>query len=181
MEALVSIARIVKTRGIRGEVVADLLTDFPERFEGLGSLLLVAPGKHFQETLEAFWFHKHRIILKFADRDSPEDVAELIGCEIQIPIEERIDLPEDTYFDSELEGCEVFQGGRRLGRVSDLLKVGDSATNLVIVDSEDREFMVPFVHEFIRSVSIAQRRIDVELPPGLLELAAKRRGKSSSK
>jgi 16S rRNA processing protein RimM len=179
LKDLVSVARIVKSRGVRGEVAADLLTDFPERFEQLHSISIIGPGKHFEESLEEYWFHKNRIILKFAGRDSPEDVRELIGCEVRIPVEDRVDLPADAYYDSELVGCELFQRGRPLGRVTDLLKVGDSVTNLVIVDSEGREFMVPFIHEFIRSVAIEQGRIEAELPPGLLDLAVETSTKKS--
>ncbi len=180
MKDLVSVARIVKSRGVRGEVAAELLTDFPERFEELHTVAVAGPEKHFEESLEAFWFHKNRVILKFAGRESPEAVQELIGCEVRIPAEERVELPADTYFDSELVDCEIVQMGRSLGRVVDVLKVGDGITNLVVVDSEDRELLVPFIHEFIRSVSIEERRIEVELPPGLLELAVERRGKRNS-
>lgn len=179
MKDRVSIARIVKSRGVRGEVAADLLTDFPERFEELHSVSIVGPGRHFEESLEGYWFHKNRIILKFVGRDSPEDVRELIGCDIRIPAEDRVDLPAGAYFDSELVGCEVVQRGRSLGRVADLLKVGDSVTNLVVVDLENREFMVPFIHEFVRSVNIDEQRIEVELPPGLLDLAVGPPGKKS--
>jgi 16S rRNA processing protein RimM len=112
-------------------------------------------------------------------RDSPEDVQELIGCDVRIPVEDRVELPADTYFDSELVGCEIVQGGRSLGHVADLLKVGDGVTDLVVVDDENREFIVPFIHEFIRSVVIDERRIEVELPPGLLDLAVKAPGKKS--
>ncbi len=179
MKDLVSIARIVKPRGVRGEVAAELLTDFPERFQELRSVLIVGPGKSLEEFLEEYWFHKNRIILKFVGRDSPEDVRELIGCDVRIPAEDRVDLPAGAYFDSDLVGCEIVQRGRSLGRVADLLKVGDSVTNLVVIDLENREFMVPFIREFVRSVVIDERRIEVELPPGLLDLAVEPPGKKS--
>lgn len=180
MKDLISIAKIVKPRGVRGEVAADLLTDFPERFEALGSVTIVGPGGYYEEELEAYWFHKNRVILKFVGRGTPEDVRDLVGCDVCIPPEQRVDLPSDTYFDSELSGCELVQGDRSLGRVVDLLRVGDTVTNLVAVDDENREFMVPFIHEFVRAVHIEARRIEVELPPGLLELAVQSRAKKRS-
>ena len=79
MEELVAIARIVKTRGIKGEVVAELLTDFPERFEGLTKVIggARATAKRADLKIEDHWFQKDRIVLKFAGFDSIEDSGRL--------------------------------------------------------------------------------------------------------
>ncbi|MBK9766535.1 MAG: hypothetical protein IPP63_05690 [Chloracidobacterium sp.] len=67
MEELVTIAKIVKTRGLKGELVADLLTDFPQRFEGLESVTAVRPdGSMLSLNLDDFWFQNGRVILRFA-------------------------------------------------------------------------------------------------------------------
>ncbi len=174
MESLVSIARIVKTRGLRGEVAAEILTDFPDRFEIVERVYLNAPGKAFVERLEGFRLHRGRVILKFRDRDRLEEVEALVGCEVQVPDSERVALPEDVFFDSDLKGCRVFQRDDLLGRVDSVLKIGGDASNLVVVDAHDREFMIPMAREFIRGVDVRDRRIDVELPPGLVELSVER-------
>jgi 16S rRNA processing protein RimM len=57
MEELVAIAKLVKTRGIRGELVADILTDFPDRFEDLETVTAVLPdGSRRELKIENFWF-----------------------------------------------------------------------------------------------------------------------------
>ncbi len=71
MEDLVAIARLARVRGLRGELVADVLTDFPERFEDLESVTAILPGGERQDLkIEKFWFQKNRIVLKFKGFDS---------------------------------------------------------------------------------------------------------------
>ena len=66
MEELVAIARIVRPRGLKGEVVAEVLTDFPERFELLQTVSAVRPtGETFELKIEKFWFQSGRVVLKF--------------------------------------------------------------------------------------------------------------------
>jgi 16S rRNA processing protein RimM len=177
----VSVARILKTRGIRGEVAAEILTDFPERFAQLDRVFVSAPQGDFEESLERFWFHKNRVILKFKDRDRPHEVQELVGGDVWVPDSERVEAPEGFYFDSDLVGCQVIQQGRLLGHVDGIMRVGESPANLVIVDSENREFMVPLVGGFITGVYTERKTIEVDLPAGLLELAVDRGGSKARK
>lgn len=180
MKPSVAIARIVKTRGIRGEVAAEILTDFPERFSALKTVRLESDSHASQERLEGFWFHKNRIILKFSGRDRPEQVRELIGCFILVPESQRVKLPAGAFFDDDLKGCEVWEGAELLGRVVDLFKVSGAATNLVVRTADDRELMIPMVAEIVWSVDVAEARIGVALPQGLRELAASPAGRKGS-
>ena len=85
-EALLAVARAVKTRGLKGEIVAELLTDFPERFDGLKELTAIAPARRvFQLKLERHWFQGPRIVLKFSGYDTPEAAQALVGCELAVP------------------------------------------------------------------------------------------------
>src|SRR6267154_759755 len=83
---LISVARIARTRGLRGEVVADLLTDFPGRFEALESVIAIAPdGSRRSLQIEEHWFQAKRIIFKFAGYDSIDEARELAGSQLAIP------------------------------------------------------------------------------------------------
>jgi 16S rRNA processing protein RimM len=171
LDQLVAIAKITKIHGIRGEVVAFLLTDFPERFRDLGKVYLKGADCTGWEEIERFRFHKNRVILKFRGRERPETVQDLVGCELQIPESERVELPEDTYFDSDLRGCAVLEGEVALGSVTDVFKAGQGTVNLVVTAEDGREFMVPLVKEFVLDISVRERVIRVKLPPGLVDLA----------
>ena len=174
MSQFVSVAKITRTHGIRGEVTAILLTDFPDRFRLLRKVHLYSDAVSGWEEIERYRFHKDRVILKFTGRERPHEVNDLLGCDVQIPESDRIELPADTYFDSDLLNCQVFDGERSIGKVVDLLKAGADCVNLVIETSDGREIMVPLVNAFVRQVDVGAARISVELPPGLEELSAER-------
>ena len=97
-EELVAVARIVRTRGIRGEVIAEVLTDFPERFEGLEEAIgLFADGRRKPLEIEKFWFQNDRVVLKFAGYDSIDDAEKLRDAEVCVPEGEAVELEEGEY------------------------------------------------------------------------------------
>src|SRR5918911_3866517 len=169
---LVAVARAVKTRGLRGELVADLLTDFPERFEGLESLIAVAPGGERRElTLEEHWFHGGRIVLKFTGYDSVEEASALVGYEFAVPESERVRLEEDEYYDWELAGCRVETvAGEQLGRVREVMRTGGVEMIVVEGAEEKREYLIPLAEEICVKIDIENRLIRVDPPEGLLEM-----------
>lgn len=167
MSQFIAIALIVKARGIRGEVSAELLTDFPERFSSTTGVRVALPGARYQEVIEAARFHKGRVLLKFRGRERPEQVRELIGGEVQIPLEERMPLPEGAFYESDLLGLRVEQKGQNLGVVAELFRTGSEGVNLVIRYGDDGEMMVPLARAFIRDVDLERGVIQVDLPPGL--------------
>lgn len=168
---LVAVAHVVKTRGIKGETVADLLTDFPERFEWLEELIAVFPdGRRTRLALEEHWFHGGRVILKFAGYDTPEEAAALVGCEMTVPEADAVELEEGEFFDWQLEGCRaVTIEGREIGTVREVLRTGGAAPVLVIHDENGRENLVPFAESICVEVDTEQRIIRVDAPEGLLE------------
>src|SRR5215212_3337820 len=103
-EALLTVARAVRTRGLKGEVVAELLTDFPERFDHLEQIFVIGPaGERTVAQLEQHWFQGNRVILKVAGYDDPQTSSALVGCEFAIRESDRVSLPADHYYDWELE------------------------------------------------------------------------------
>jgi 16S rRNA processing protein RimM len=171
-DSLISIARAVRTRGLKGEIVAELLTDFPERFEGLDRLIASSPaGQRRSVELEGFWFQKDRIILKFAGVDSIEAAQELIGYEFCIPETDRVPLSEDEYYDFELEGCLVRDsGGREIGKVQRVLKTG-AAEILEIATENGSTVLVPLAESIVTDIDVPAKQIVIDPPEGLLELS----------
>jgi 16S rRNA processing protein RimM len=170
-DELVAVAKAVRTRGLRGEIVADLLTDFPERFEGLEELIGVAPdGTRSTLKLEEHWFQGERVILKFAGYDSIEAASALIGYELAVLESERVELDEDEFYDWELIGCRVETiEGAKLGRVRDVLKTG--GVEVLFVENEElgREHLIPLAETICVEIDIENKLIRVDPPEGLLE------------
>src|SRR5215831_13450538 len=116
-ESLITVARAVKTRALKGEVVADLLTDYPERFAQVDELFAVSPeGKQKPVKLEAFWFHQGRVILKFVGYDTVESAQTLVGSDFAVRESEAVQLPAGEFYEWQLEGCAVETAeGQRVG------------------------------------------------------------------
>jgi 16S rRNA processing protein RimM len=170
-EELVAVARAVRVRGLRGELVAELLTDFPERFEKLERLIAVAPGGERKVlALEEHWFQSGRIVLKFAGYDSPEAASALVGSELAVPEGERVELPEDEFYDWELAGCVVETvSGERIGRVREVMRTG--AVDMLVVEGEHtgREHLIPLAEAICVEIDVESKLIRVDVPEGLLE------------
>jgi 16S rRNA processing protein RimM len=166
---LVAVAKIAKSRGLRGELVADLLTDFPERFEDLKTVIAVLPDGARQELkIERFWFQKGRIIFKFESFDSIETAETLRNAEICIPESEAVELEEDEFFDWELVDCAVETlAGERIGRVKELMRTG--GTEILVVEGAEKDFLIPFAETICVEVDVENKLIKVDAPEGLLE------------
>ena len=168
---LVTVARVARPRGVKGEVACDLLTDFPERFEGLGELIAVFPGGRRERLkLEGHWLHGGRVVLKLGGFDSPEASAALAGCELAVPESEAVELEEGEFYDWQLEGCRVVTvEGAEVGTVREVLHTGGEAPVLVIRDGDERENLVPLAESICVEIDVAAKLIRVDAPEGLLE------------
>ena len=166
----VVIARVIKPRGIRGEVACSIETDFPERFALLGEATVLMPdGTALKLTVEDHWFHKGRVVLKFEDYDSMTDAQKLVGARLMIPESGEAPPAEDEFFERHLIGLEaVTSDGRRLGHVTRLMRTG--GTDLLVVENDGREQLIPFADEICIDVDVSAKRITVNPPEGLLDL-----------
>ena len=163
---------MVKAQGRIGEVAADLYTSFPERFSERKRLFLLdRTGARREVALESCWPHKGWMILKFGGVDSISDAESLIGCEVQIPRDERTSLEGDEVYVSDLMGSAVFDGERRVGVVEDVI-FGAGEAPLLIVRDERKEHMIPFASAYVRRLDLSGKQIEMRLPEGLLDLDA---------
>ena len=167
----IAIARIARTRGIRGEVLADLYTDFPDRFNTLEEVWLeFADGRRVRMTVEDTWEHKGRRVLKFAGIDDMGTAQAFAGCWVQIPADQAMQLPEGTYYDHDLVGCSVEDTqGTHLGVVDEVLRIAENSQ--LVVKAVGREYLIPAVESICIRISIEEKRIIVDPPQGLMDLS----------
>ena len=189
----VLVARILRPRGNKGEVLAELFTDHASRFSSFDTFYL---GRGKQEPraarLRNFWMdrnHPEHGIFHFADSTTIDDAARLRGCEVFIPVARRVELSVGSYFVSDLIGCTVFEcpttepklaspacdmaeAPRVLGTVADVFFPGESGegTPLLQLETVEGELLIPLALDICRSIDVAARRIDVTLPEGLADL-----------
>lgn len=172
----VTVGRILRPHGVRGELVVEILSDVPGRLEPGRSVLLVQDGSPARSaTVETHRSHKSGALLRIKGIEDRDRAEELRGVWLEVPRSEVPQAPEGTYYHYQLLGCRCYDaanGGAELGEVVELLEDGGGL--LLIVSDGERRVPVPFVQSFLRGVDVAAGRIDLELPPGLLEECASR-------
>ena len=163
---------MVKTQGRHGEIAADVLTDFPERFAQRRQVFaLEQSGARRELRVASFWPHKQRLVFKFAGVDSIGDAEALIGCEIQIPRQQRAALEAGSAYVGDLLGCLVMAGGRAVGTVAEV-QFGAGEAPLLVVREGKREHLIPLAQAYLRRIDTTAQQIEMELPEGMLELDA---------
>jgi 16S rRNA processing protein RimM len=167
---LIAIARIARTRGNRGEVLADLYTDFPDRFNLLSEVWLESDdGRRQLIALENSWEHKGRRVFKFAGISDIGSAEAYVGFWVKVPVSQAMPLPEGTYFDHDLVGCSVEDtGGNRIGIVDEVLHIGENSC--LVVRNLNRECLIPAVESICIRISTKEKQILVDLPEGLMDL-----------
>jgi 16S rRNA processing protein RimM len=168
----ITVARVLKTQGRRGEVAVEVHSDVPDRFSaGMRLQALGRGGVRRELRVEDLWPHQGRLVLKFESVDSISDAALLVGCELQVPGEERARLESGRTYVSDLAGCVVSDGDREIGKVQDVL-FGAGEAPLLVVQAGSREYEIPFAEAYLKSVDLEHKQIRMLLPEGMLDVNA---------
>lgn len=183
------LAHLLRPQGRKGEVLAELFTDFPERFDDRKRIFLAAP--EFDGEAEAarsaevvaYWLpvgkNEGRIVLQFAGVDSISDAESVAGLDVLIPREERLSLDDESVYISELVGCTLYDGPVAVGVVADVQfattpdggrRLAEAAPLLAVTTPDGDEVLVPFAKAFLVGVNVEAKRIDMKLPEGLVEI-----------
>jgi 16S rRNA processing protein RimM len=191
----VLVARILRARGNKGEVAAELLTDFPQRLTQLKEVFIGhADGRNEPRrfALKSCWLsqnHRGQAVFHLEGVTSISEAEQFRGHEVLLPIAQRATLAAGQYFVSDLIGCSVFESPASasivssspcslpeapalLGSVRDVQFPGEETpgTPLLEVDTANGEMLIPLAVDICTRIDIAARRIDVTLPEGLREL-----------
>jgi 16S rRNA processing protein RimM len=174
----VLLAHLIRTQGRQGELLADILTDFPERFAERKRVWLLPPdakGAPREAEIERHWLHKGRVVLKFVGVDSISDATPFARWQVAIPREERAPLADDAVYVSDLIGCHLIDetdGTVDLGPVLDVERgTGDSLDMLVLKSGKD-ELLIPFAKAYLVSLDLDARVLRMRLPAGLTTINA---------
>jgi 16S rRNA processing protein RimM len=167
-EGWVTVAVLIKPRGIRGELTAHSLTSGIERLQQLKTVHLFGVGKAYE--VEQVWDHGGTPVFKFHGVDSMNDAELLRGAEVRIPASERMEPEPGEFFHSDLIGCEMRDAatGRLIGKVTGWEEYGGPA----LLEVDDGRVLVPFVKAICVDIRPADGVVRVNLPEGLETLDA---------
>jgi 16S rRNA processing protein RimM len=186
------VARILRARGNKGEVAAELLTDFPERLTKLKEVFVGQAGGKLEPhcvVVKTCWLsqnHRGQAVFHFDGVNSISEAEKFRGLEVLLPFEQRVTLPAGQYFVSDLIGCSVFENPiappvvasspcslaeapSLLGTVRDVQIPGEEfpGTPFLEVETAQGDVLIPLAVDICTKIDTAARRIDVILPEGL--------------
>ena len=178
------LAHIRRTQGRKGEVFAEILTDFPEKFAERRRLWLLRGDTAAENStadvnpreveLKHNWLHKGGVVLHFAGVDSISSAEELAGLIVAIPREERAGLSADEVYIGDLIGCALLDVSgaepMTVGEIEDVDRSAGPVAMLVVRGKSADEILIPFAKDYLRRVDVKAKRVEMALPEGLVDL-----------
>ena len=166
MEDLLQVGVITTTHGIRGEVKVFPTTDDPHRFEVLPSILLDTGKELCELEIQRVKYFKQFVILKFKDVDDINEIEPYKGKSLYVTRDMAVPLKENEYYIGDLIGMEVFlEDGSYFGTLKDVMETG--ANDVYIVQTEDREVLIPAIKDCILKVDVEDNKMTLHLLKGL--------------
>jgi 16S rRNA processing protein RimM len=172
-EDMAVVGRIARPHGIRGQVIVNPETDFPDiRFQAGAELFIERNGAAIPLRLTSARFQGQRPVIGVDGVDTMTEAEALAGLELRVPLDRLAPLPADTYYRHDLIGCLVETAdGRMVGLVSDV--EGTMTGSRLIVDGAHGEVLIPLVAGICTVVDPAAKRIVIDPPAGLIEVNAR--------
>lgn len=162
------LGEVIKTHGLTGEVYISLDVDFPEAYTELESVFLEQNGKLIPFFIESIKLNGKRALVRFEDVTSIDEATLLVKSELYLPLTLLPKLEGNSYYYHDLNGCEVLENEKSLGTVKEVIDL--SSNILLSVISGSTEILIPLKDEIIKKVDLKKKRIEVDLPDGLLDL-----------
>ena len=183
------VAHLLRPQGRKGELLADLHTERPDRFGDNARVYLAAPGFSGPESeaqlahVTSFWLptgkSRGRVVLGLDISQSIGEAEQLAGMDVLVPLRERLPLQDDAVYIHDLIGCQVLDGAVHVGVISDVLSLNagmetegapEVAPVLVVLSPEGAELLLPFARAYLDSVDLEHRRVVMHLPQALLDI-----------
>ena len=169
----ITLALVIKTQGRRGEVATELHSDVPDRIrEGMRLWALTKTGQRREVVVEDLWPHKGFLVLKFEGVETISDAELLVGSELQVPRSERAALEPGWTYLSDLIGCQVFDGEREIGPITDVQFGAGEAPLLVVKGAVKQPYEIPFAEAYLERVDLERKQVRMRLPEGMLDVNA---------
>jgi 16S rRNA processing protein RimM len=166
---LITIGKVVKPWGVKGELKVEPLTDFLDRFKDLSRVFLVSPaGREIAYDVISVRYANNVPFLLLAGYNTPEKARILNGWFIKIPREEAVPLSEGSYYWFDIYGMEVFsEQGKKLGKITDIFKTGSN--DVYVMTNGNKEIYIPATREVIKQVDKVAKKMVIHLMDGLME------------
>jgi 16S rRNA processing protein RimM len=167
--AMAVVGRIARAHGIRGQVIVNPETDFPDERFTPGATMYTERGGAL--TLTTVRFQNGRPVIGVEGVETMSEAEQLAGLQLRVPVEQLARLPEDTFYHHDLVGCQVMtQDGQSVGMVEGV--EGTFEGSRLVVSGARGEILIPLAKDICRTIDVAGKRIVIDPPDGLLDLNA---------
>jgi len=170
IDACYQLGYIVRTHGVKGQVVAFFDVDYPEDYEELESVFLQLNGKLVPFFIDALDIQPNgRIIIKFEDVDSIVEAEKLKNIALYLPLDQLPELDEDQFYFHEVIGYTVVD--EQLGELGTIREIYEMPyQDLMAMDYQGVEVLIPVQDELILRADKAAQKLFVNLPEGLVDI-----------
>lgn len=160
------VGKIHRPHGLKGDVIFEVITDFPERIRS--GVTLFVGDSYRPVVVEKRRWHSSSLLVKFETFSNPDDLAVLTNQFVYVPTKDRPELPEGEYYHHQLLGMKVISDQDvLLGILVQILETG--ANDVYIVRPEQgKEILLPAIDDVILKIDIQSGTMIVHLIPGLL-------------
>jgi 16S rRNA processing protein RimM len=165
----VTIGKISRARGLRGEMVVVPLTDDPQRFLKLEKVTVSKDNVSKQLFVERAREFKGKVLLQLKQVDSPEQAKKLVGGFIEVERDQLVRLPEGSYFVFDIVGLEVVTTeGERIGTVKEVISL--PANDLYLVEGDEKLYLVPAIKQVVKEIDLKEKKMIIQPMEGLFDL-----------
>jgi len=165
--AFLVVGKLLHPHGLRGEILMEVVTDFPERLQP--GITIYVGETHRPLQIRSRRWHRDSLLLAFESFKDPEASGELRNQWIFVRAADRPELPEGEYYHHQLLGLRVVSDdGRELGKMAGILETGANDV-YVIISPDGSEILLPAIESVVLDVNLERGEMLVHLLPGLLD------------
>lgn len=161
------IGQIVNTQGLKGEIKIYPFTSDITRFDDLKKIYIDINNNKEKVNIEKIRYQKNMVIAKLEGLNDINDVEKFKGKYIFIDEEDRLELPENTYYISDLFGCEVLCDNVLIGKIADIFSTKSNDV-YVIKSTDGKEILIPAIKDVISNVDVKSKKVIINNIEGLL-------------
>jgi len=161
-----AVGRLRRPHGLGGEILMDVLTDFPERLVPGGTLFI--GDAHQPKQIRSFRWHSKEMLITFDGCHDSETAGEFRNTMAYVRADDRPVLPDGEYYHHQLLGLRVVgDGGVFMGILAEILETGANDVYIVRPDAGP-DILLPAIESVILDINLERGEVQVQLLPGLL-------------
>ncbi|HAK89866.1 MAG: 16S rRNA processing protein RimM [Nitrospirae bacterium GWC2_46_6] len=161
-EELITIGRVSRAHGLKGELAVMPLISDTEIFLHLGEVSVRTRGATERKKIKSVRRHKKSLLIRFENCETPEDARLYLGAEILVKKSVIPDLPEGVYYRHQIIGMKVYTGNDEyLGDVTAIIETGSN--DVYAIKGADREYLIPAIRDVVKEIDVESNRMIVEL------------------